>query len=319
MESIKNNDDFFAAPTPKEEIDYEAYELDGYYILNSKFYERRHPRQRGVAHRAFVYEDEKDNSSNLRAQYVSNTQELIDKLIQENFDAAIYLDKSARPVSWLVRELWPIFATGGTKPKTYYANVDSADYLDLPKSGVRPTEQEVYDYIRQLSPKHELINIVRETYRDPMDHSKSLFDGKKVLIVDELDVTGTSLLLATKIFELAFPAAKFYGYAWDRFAGKGDLINQPVWYHKGVEGRGVGDRRKPGILSEPLSEPDPSSELLRKDIKRLAKDIVDRKQPIIPIGKDESFYYEKDEKGDILTDDTGKPIPRFKLRVLPED
>ena len=44
---------------------------------------RRHPRQRGVAHRAFVYEDEKDNSSNLRAQYVSNTQELIDKLIPD--------------------------------------------------------------------------------------------------------------------------------------------------------------------------------------------------------------------------------------------
>src|ERR1035437_6851943 len=56
-----------------------------------------------------------ETDESLRTRYLRYTDELIGKIENEGADYVVYLDKSGRPVSWFVDELWKDFA--GSKPK----------------------------------------------------------------------------------------------------------------------------------------------------------------------------------------------------------
>src|SRR3954469_6875014 len=71
------------------------------------------------------------NSPEIRIKYLTLTDELIRRMSEQRTDVAIFLDKSARPVEWLVRELWDELAptdpdTGKTvpKPEMKFLNID---------------------------------------------------------------------------------------------------------------------------------------------------------------------------------------------------
>jgi hypothetical protein len=328
MDSLKHNTpDSFLSP----EMDYKNYkdgdEVFGYRVLNSLYYENR----LGDTSTYFDYGNTEENSQNLRAVYIERTRALIENIIENKIDVVIFLDKSGRPVQWMMSELWPIFAGETQKPESYFANVDAAEFCGLDKeSGVRPTDEEVEEAKKRVT--EDDLQQIRDVYRprliigpDNESHLEPLFDGKNVLIVDETSVSGHTLGIAEFLFSKSFPGANFSRQHWQfnhkKILGNGREIslNNPVWYSSlDVTGRGVGDKSGP-ILSRPLSGEgkDERSEWLREDIKQLARDILNGKQWVI-FDETKPSLIRRDENGSPVLDDEGEPVPRFKTRPLPK-
>ena len=249
----------------------------------------------------------------LRTEYIQNTDELILQMTdgvyvtdpitkdysKQKPDYIVYLDKSGRPVEWLVRALWSKLAPAPGEevppmPPSRFVNIDREQWVNtIDPEGVGRVDIDRVDrsIIRSLrsvfvSPSHK-----REGLTDKIDTAPAELDGKTVLIVDEVISSGKTLDIARAMFAEAFPTAKIAGTYWmagqtqkGLSRGNADL---PVWYvEKSVFGRGVGNRdekvsqssenitQKLGswFLSSRFPQIDPSSLKLRAEINRLADD-----------------------------------------------
>lgn len=192
----------------------------------------------------------------LLRQYVTNTDRLIGKLDgtiegEPPFDVVILLDKSARPVAWLMAELWPILARKQglpydqaetpELPSRYFLNIDREQWLPI----VDPDHTGTYNI--DAIPD-EVIQGLRAIYQ-PIDSdvdAKTVLDGKRVLIVDEVGVTGSTLKIAAQLLEKAIPEASFDTAHWMNpgiFTDSNGSRNNdlPVWYKQHEqESRGSG-------------------------------------------------------------------------------
>lgn len=249
----------------------------------------------------------------LRSEYVRRTDELIRQMTEgieiedpvtheksfERPDAVVYLDKSARPVEWLVRELWPKLAScpgepTPERPQSFFVNIDREQWVNT----IDPEGKGTVD-INRLDPT--VIRSLRSIFVSPkqkerglsedIDATPSILDGKTILIVDEVFSSGRTLTYATKFFQKAFPTTKIAGAYWmggvsqrGNAQGNADL---PVWYKESTsKGRGVGNRDErrsqmsssrtqrlgAWFLSTGIRDSDPDSHRLRREIKQLARD-----------------------------------------------
>lgn len=259
----------------------------------------------------------------LRRQYVHLTDKLIHKitegvsvtdpetgeLVEERPDYVVWLDKSARPVAWLTKDLWPILATdesGETpeRPEFRFVNIDRNHWL----SSVDPDGTGIFDIdrvdetvIRSLRSIFVDVNHKRAGLTEEIDKAPSQLDDKTVLIVDEVRATGSTLSIAKKFFEKAFPTARVAGTHWmGGVAQKGNAqgnADLPVWYSENVTtGRGVGNKkekiseRSKGItqrlgrqfLSTRFETPDQTSLQLRKEFKMLTQEVLDSTVTVVP-------------------------------------
>jgi hypothetical protein len=304
----------------KVELEKPAHE---YSILTLKHYEKRVTQDAGVKKPIEFVSDEK-----MRTIYIQRTSELIERILKEDCDTVIYLDKSARPVSLMVREMWDIFAPDKPKPDTKFANVDAHHWLN--DSEARPETHEAHAMVIPQSVIQELQNAFKNEFYQKDENGNVLLNdsnqpiGKKVLIVDEISVTGSTLVLAKKMFEAAFPEVEFETKPWLQSTnvergGRLIPVELPVWYHeKDVSGRFVGDIKEGSqIFSAPLEGTDPLSQALRADIKQMAIDIRSGKQAIRPSqdqDADELIYYYPG--GDGKADESK---PRYKIDYAPAE
>jgi hypothetical protein len=179
----------------------------------------------------------------------SETKDLVGDDIEKHsrFDAVIYLDKSARPVSWLVGEFWKDFGYSEraskffkdinpeddidvSMPKTSYLNIDRVSMyrevrMDVDDDGyVDDTESRKKikaQFKNFLDREHNLpkdwITGIRAVYsvgeineNDPDEKVWDMptrLDGKKILIVDEVKDSGASLEMAMHLLRQAIPDA----------------------------------------------------------------------------------------------------------------
>jgi hypoxanthine phosphoribosyltransferase len=240
----------------------------------------------------------------LLMQYVTNTDRLIGTIDgtldnEPPFDTVIFLDKSGRPVAWLMDELWTLLArqrdtafSDNVVPKMpdrYFLNIDREQWLPV----IDPEHTGVYN-IGAIP--EEAINSLRAIYQ-PIGsdvNDKTTLDGKRVLIVDEVGVTGSTLKIAAQLLKRAIPDAEFGTAHWmspgifsDTNGSRNNDI--PVWYKQhDARGRGVADRdlarsekssskkQKIGkwFLSTVFDKPDESSLQLREEFKQLKRDIM---------------------------------------------
>ncbi len=300
----------------KVELEKPAHE---YSILTLKHYEQRITHDAGVSKPKDFISDEK-----MRTNYIERTDKLIEEMLKEDYDTVIYLDKSARPVSLMVREMWDIFAPDKPRPDTKFANVDAHYWLH--DSEARPETHEVHAMVIPQSVIQELQNAFKNEFYQKDENGNVLLNGsnqpigKKVLIVDEISVTGSSLVLAKKMFEAAFPGVEFGTKPWLQSTnvergGRKIPVELPVWYHENdVNGRFVGDIKEGSqIFSAPLEGTDPLSQALRADIKQMAVDIRSGKQAIRPSQDNQLIYYYSgvDDKAD-------ESKPRYKIDSVPK-
>ncbi len=211
--------------------------------------------------------------------YVSNTAELIAAIdgtsteYSKNHELAppdhiIYLDKSARPVSWFVNTFWSDFSDR-KRPEHSYLSIDRLDWFrlsGLPVNAdgkfensageIQTAKIQNFD-IKKLPP--DALARIRALYlpdgissEDPTEimQTPSSLDGKNILIVDEVGNSGSTLKIAQQIVQAAFPeAASVNGqYFWkspkkyDHGGQLSQMLSQPVWYKSDSPyGRGIGE------------------------------------------------------------------------------
>lgn len=234
----------------------------------------------------------------------------------------VWLDKSARPVSWLTRELWPLLARDADgvvppQPESRFVNIDRNQWT----STIDPNGRGLSD-VGSLDPS--VIRSLRSIFlanpgdrqdglTEKIDRAPTQFDGKTVLIVDEVRSTGRTLEYAQKFFERAFPEARVAGTHWmGKLTAKSGAVGNadiPVWYSDKTEyGRGVGDRnvdlslrssntvQRLGayFLSAALTRQDPLSRQLRHEVHQLAVDVSEGRVFVEPsIHREQADYDER--------------------------
>ncbi|HEX7483961.1 MAG TPA: hypothetical protein VF281_02290 [Candidatus Saccharimonadales bacterium] len=238
----------------------------------------------------------------LEIEYVNLTDELIYH-ITHGFNAivdgkmtavvptkVIFLDKSARPLAWLTRDLWDKLAPepGETEipkqPDFNFLNIDRRqwrDQLDPNKTG-----QFNADNLSD-SQMEGLRSIFNRDHNGSFDETNDL-DDQVILVVDEVKSTGDTLNIAQEMIKRAFPSSIVGGVHWmskttqvNGATGNADI---PIWYQddskdpKNEVGRGVGNRLPKRLITHPsqeflsrrFNEPDQKALRLREDFKTLS-------------------------------------------------
>lgn len=263
----------------------------------------------------------------LEAEYVELTDKLIHKMThgervshngeysQEIPTKVIFLDKSARPVAWLVRELWDTLAPDPgsdevpPKPDFKFLNIDRNQWKDQ----LDPNGALSYDANRVSDEQIEGLRSIYGKNGEGSFDVENEMDDQVIMIVDEVRSSGATLDIAKSIVQRAFPNSKVFGSYWmagmasaNGATGNADL---PVWYRddstnaKMTPGRGVGNRRHPStithpsqyFLSTPLPEPDQRALRLREDFKALHDGLNNREITYIP-SRDRDDAEERSEK-----------------------
>lgn len=273
----------------------------------------------------------------LRAEYVHLTDELIYKMTggEVEFrslsgdvvkdarpDYVIWLDKSARPVAWLTKELWPQLASDSDgsipeMPEFRFVNIDREQWaptLDPLHTGFMDYSAVPQNITRSLRSIFIRPELKRDGITDAIDDTPSELDGKNVLIIDEVRASGRTLEMAKAFFKRAFPSSYVSGAHWmsrtvsnTDGSGNADL---PVWYKSDTPyGRGVGNRdtdkslRSPSLgqrlgawfLSTALDGGDEDSITLREEMKHLSDDVSEGEILVIP-SFDRPDYFDRAER-----------------------
>lgn len=164
-------------------------------------------------------------------------------------DYVIYLDKSARPVAWMTRELWPELAEPNEEgeyphmPEMRFLNIDRLPWR------VDPAVEIGREPSNFREPTQEDIEGLRSIFAMPgkTADGPSPLDGKRILIVDEVFDSGDTMRVSTELVGRAFPGSKVKGSFWmvergiatDKFQSV-KVNDTPVWYEKDEEsGRGI--------------------------------------------------------------------------------
>lgn len=181
-------------------------------------------------------------------------------------NTVIWLDKSARPVSWLVDAFWEQMARkDAQKPDDAFLNIDRVDWITRQNPGLSPKRAEdlgMKGFDINKVPDEDIARIRaifvegeidRDNWQEDVWNHPTSLDGKNILVVDEVSSTGATLKIAQLLLKRAFPDAVISGdYFWPNKAyalgGQADKLQMesiPVWYSdQTVFGRGIGDVSK---------------------------------------------------------------------------
>lgn len=175
----------------------------------------------------------------LLEKYIRLLNPLVEKLAgnqeQPGFDEVVFLDKSARPLYWMLKKMWPHMAPqsidehGQTltapMPKVKFANIDRLFWRKNP-------DQEIEEGGARRITDDDVSGL-----RAIFNHKENTLDGKRVLIVDEQSESGDTLRVAEKLFKQAFPDADIDGFSWIRHRytiekgqKKYEVREIPMWY-----------------------------------------------------------------------------------------
>lgn len=186
------------------------------------------------------------------------------------FDAALFLDKSARPVRQLTHAIWESISDKN-EPKSLFLNIDKRPWLremgyrDNDTTNLEAIDPDELD-LDKIDPgllRDELTRIralYAEGYIDE-DNLEAVWDrptrldGKSIAIIDEVKSSGNTLRIANQLLARAIPDATFEGMWWSTpamvaweggedtgFKRQNAASVVPVWYDKSREsGRGIGD------------------------------------------------------------------------------
>jgi len=228
-----------------------------------------------------------------RMHYVHLTDELIAKLDgsqEELYDAVIFLDSSARPVEWLMKHLWNYSAATNkngkvpTMPSRLFLNIDA-----------RRSNGEIKE--------------LRELFLD--SSGTDLTIGKRILVVDEIAVSGDTIKTAESVLKEALPDAHINTFVWmdERNNTRGGAPqNNPRWYERS-DSPGANNRYRAvlGRQNSWLAEVNPDSAGsvdLRQEMKNIAIDVEKGNLPYWPAES-------RDDSEDRIYKSTGLSIADF--------
>lgn len=251
----------------------------------------------------------------LEIEYVELTDKLIHKMthgetfihdgetIREVPTKVIFLDKSARPLAWFVRELWDTLAPEPgsdeipKKPDFKFLNIDRHQWRDQ----LDPNDTQAFDPGLLTDEQIEGLRSLYNPHHDGSFDAENELDDQVIMIVDEVRASGATLDIAQSIIRRAFPNSKVFGTHWmsgtaSRANGARGNADLPIWYRddstdsKLTVGRGIGNRKDVSHITHPsdyflstrLPETDQRALRLREDFKTLSGAVANGDVPYIP-------------------------------------
>lgn len=190
-------------------------------------------------------------------------------------DYVIYLDKSARPVSWLVDEFWNDFSDQ-PRPEESFLAIDREPWfervgvklgknqeIELPNGERRAAKGSDFWDAWEKMPKErqrEYLSRIRALYIeggiedtdvDKIMSTPTVLDGKNVTIIDEVERSGSTLSIAAGLIQRAFNLKPekvtthvFWKDIFKKVSGETQMGSAPVWYPRDNadwRGRGIKD------------------------------------------------------------------------------
>ncbi len=149
------------------------------------------------------------------------TRELVGEIIKNEYSVLVFMDRSARPISWMIRAAWDKYADGKPIPAIRFVNIgrekgdvvgwsSSPDYyVDSEDSnGIIPGEKK-----REIEKKF-WSRLEGEDYLKSFKKGlEQEISGGKILLVDDYISSGYSIGLAKNYFRYHFPEVDVYGYS----------------------------------------------------------------------------------------------------------
>lgn len=278
---------------------------------------------------------------------VGSTAETIEVLLGEHdkkiprADHVIYLDKSARPVSWLVDEFWEEFTNEERPQKTFLA-IDRRSWLKPPYTGSKIDGQE---YIEEASGAKKVATLSDfHIERVPIDvlagihglyveggipegatpeeimEMPTVLDDKNVTIIDEVSRSGATLGIARQLITAAIPKTKsvnghvFWRPGLIQRGGEPQMDSSPVWYpadSSDVTGRGVLDINEHYYQNLYLDERTDKNRALMKGAFVLGQPLLnpeeERGQKSLKLYTEIKRMHEEYKAGHILPNMTSEP------------
>lgn len=177
-------------------------------------------------------------------------------------DEVIYLDKSARPVSWMVGLFWNDF-TNEKRPHPSYLAIDRREWFKRTGTDIDGNEyvdghMATFSDFKKENVTDRDIAAIRALYIpggietediDEIMNTPTGLEGKNITIIDEVKRSGSTAAIAQYLVSRAIPEAasvNVYTY-WDQGFkildnGEHQMRGAPVWYsHSSAAGRGIGD------------------------------------------------------------------------------
>lgn len=249
----------------------------------------------------------------VQTQYAHLTDALIHSILTNRPDTVIFLDKSARPVAWLVNAFWSLCALtepdGGApippRPRFCFLNIDRRQWRDVMDPigtggySVEHVPEPAIAGLRRAFLHRDCADLPDDAV---YDHEPPLL-GSRLFVVDEVKVSGNTLSIAAALIGRAFPGVEVATEAWMAPSLKkskdGNRYNNqlPVWYREeSALGRLVGDRDPEAALrssswrvrsaawftSLPHAERDVDGVALRTEVRQLLGDVLLGRVPLIP-------------------------------------
>ena len=217
----------------------------------------------------------------LRSDYVAYTWDLLARIQADGADVLVFLDRSARPVWWLVNALGPVLGLDSARPRVCFSFIDRLAWRPLTGSLEGPGGLRL-----DALPKADTDRL-RAIFHG---RGGKTLDGARILVVDEVRASGDTLAIAIGLFERAFPTAEVSGAWWMRppaakaQGGTPRIAEVPVWYSdQYTGGRGVSTpRNQRSFLALRPEQPDVRAIQLRREIAQLALDVAQGRQRIRP-------------------------------------
>lgn len=147
----------------------------------------------------------------IRVEMKKRTELLIKRVQEEQIDTLVFLDKSARPLAWLFRELWKQSVPDSPMPQIKFINVGIAGH----------------DALRSTSPKIDKFRIYFEPPFEPPNRGETIqsyatqiqhvfgdtLADQRILMIDEMSFTGASLQNSIDVMTAAYPNSDVSGTA----------------------------------------------------------------------------------------------------------
>ncbi len=151
-------------------------------------------------------------------------------------DEVLFLDKSARPVAWLVDSLWEVMADkGAKKPHLDFIHIDRKDWwsrVKLPLVGEEnrdPFEFKIEDVsedvINAIRAKFVIGDLTPDNYGNEVWKLPTTLDGKNVLIVDEIRSSGATTYMARNYYLVQCQALRLRVYIF----GLHPIMRENLW------------------------------------------------------------------------------------------
>ncbi len=226
----------------------------------------------------------------------------------------VWLDKSARPVSWFADAFWDQFARpDAKKPTDAFLNIDRTDWFERQghtredaSSRLGPNDFDIdkvpTEEIARIRALFVQGDLAAETWQEDVWTMPALLDNQDILIIDEVMNKGGTLAIAQQLLQRAFPTARVSGdyfwktgrYALDAKGEEKQMESAPVWYDAhSAFGRGVGDISQMYFAEMLRRNPD-DPDALKKSIGWIA---------LSAPHFDEAFAPVPDKKAELLKED----------------